>query len=68
MKLTKKRLMFQEETFRAQENQKKTTQKFVIFWEMELSSTKKLNKTFLLSYKAALGENGSLSNSFFLAA
>ena len=35
---------------------------------MELSSTKKLNKTFLLSYKAAIGETGSLSNSFFLAA
>ena len=41
---------FQEGTFRAQEIEKKTLKKFLIFWEMELASPK-LKKLFIFFLK-----------------
>ena len=46
---SKKLLIFQEVTSRAQKIKNPTLKKLLIFWEMELSSPKKLNKTFLCS-------------------
>ena len=43
----KKLLIFQEATFRAQKMKKNHSEKFLIFWEMELSSLQKLNKNVL---------------------
>ena len=41
---------FQEGTFRAQEIEKKTLKKFLIFWEMELASPK-FKKLFIFFLK-----------------
>ena len=45
----KKLLIFQEVTFRARKIKKPTLKKSLIFQKIELSNSKKLNKTFLYS-------------------
>ena len=58
---SKKLLIFQERTFRVK---KSILKKFLIFQEMELSSTQKLNNL----NKTPLGETGCLSNLHYLLA